>query len=160
MFAVLAAAARSTGEDGSQLQAVTPKHPSCSFNAIITDSGGKEREPEGPCLFCDKSCFLGTATILVTGPEAERVVVWDTETGICPSGELYIQYVNGSGSADMTAGAGPVVHSYMACVFDNVPVSGTGCQPFIGGGCRFALDDCSTHEWMVAREGSSCPRRL
>ena len=153
MFAVLAAAARNAGGDGSQLQ---PKHPSCSFNANITDASGVESEPDRPCLLCSTSCYSGPATVSVTGAEAERVVVWDTDTGICPDGELYIHYVPGSAKKDMTAGAGPEIHTYNACVFDTLPVSKTGCQAFSGDGCRVNLGDCTTHEWRVAREGSSC----
>ena len=153
MFAVLAAAARNAGGDGSQLQ---PKHPSCSFNANITDASGVESEPDKPCFLCSTSCYSGPATVSVTGAEAPRVVVWDTERGICPDGEMYIHYVSGAANREMTAGAGAEIHTYKACVFDTVPVSGTGCQTFSGDGCRVNLDDCSTHEWRVAREGSSC----
>ena len=153
MFAVLAAAARNAAGDGSQLQA---KHPSRSFNANITDANGVEREPDKPCFLCRTSCYSGPATVSVTGSEADKVVVWDTERGICPDGELYIHYVPGARKEDMTAGAGAEIHTYNACVFDTLPVSGTGCQAFSGQGCRVNLDDCMTHEWRVAREGSSC----
>lgn len=154
MFAVLAATARSAG-GGPTDKHLQPRHPSCSFNANITDANGVQSEPDKPCFLCRTSCYSGPATVEVTGAEAESVVVWDTETGICPDGQLYIHYVHGHGK-DMTAGAGAEIHTYKACVFDDVPVSATGCQTFSGDGCRVNLDDCATHEWRVAREGSSC----
>ena len=155
MFTVLAATARSAGEGPSDAH-LQPRHPSCSFNANITDANGVQSEPDKPCFLCRTSCYSGPATVEVTGAEAESVVVWDTETGICPDGQLYIHYVHGHGTKDMTAGAGAEIHTYKACVFDDVPVSATGCQTFSGNGCRVNLDDCATHEWRVAREGSSC----
>ena len=155
MFAVLAATARNAG-GGPTDKHLQPRHPSCSFNANITDANGVQSEPDKPCFLCRTSCYSGPATVEVTGAEAESVVVWDTETGICADGQLYIHYVHGHGTKDMTAGAGAEIHTYKACVFDDVPVSATGCQTFSGNGCRVNLDDCATHEWRVAREGSSC----
>jgi hypothetical protein len=155
MFAVLAATARNAGAGPSDAH-LQPRHPSCSFNANITDANGVQSEPDKPCFLCSTSCYSGPATVDVTGAEAESVVVWDTETGICPDGQLYIHFAHGHGTKDMTAGAGAEIHTYKACVFDDVPVSATGCQTFSGNGCRVNLDDCPTHEWRVAREGSSC----
>ena len=171
MFAVLAAAARSAGEDGSLLQAGStpngptkhakePKHPSCSFSINITDASGAESEPDRSCFLCSRSCYSGPATISnVSGTAADKVVVWDSETGICDEGQLYIHQVgSGAGAAglEMTAGAGPIVHLYKACAFDTLPVSGTGCQTFSGDGCRVNLGDCADSEWKVGRDGSSC----
>ena len=55
----------------------------------------------------------------------------------------------------MTAGAGPIVHSYKACYLNaSLPV-GTGCQAFAGQ--RDCWSGVPILEWRVARAGHDCP---
>ena len=118
----------------------------CSVSVSVAGASGEDAAA---------SCFSAPAAVTVSGDGASAfgVVVWDTETGICGEGELYVHYVPGQSPAAMTAGAGALKHTYKACAFDSVPVSGTGCQVFSGTGCR---SECETKEWEVARVGSSC----
>ena len=116
----------------------------CGVSISIAGAGGEKS---------GASCYSAPATVGVTGADADSVVVWDTETGICGAGELYVHYVKGRAAA-MTAGAGALKHAYRSCAFDSLPVSGTGCQAFSGMGCRF--DGCGREQWEVARAGSSC----
>ena len=58
MFAVLAATARSAG-GGPTDKHLQPRHPSCSFNANITDANGVQSEPDKPCFFAERAATVG-----------------------------------------------------------------------------------------------------
>ena len=134
---------------------LAPDAATCSVSVSVSGASGAMADDihYRHDLQRQTSCFSAPAAVSVSGDDAGSVVVWDTETGICGEGELYVHYVPGQSAAAMTAGAGALKHTYTACAFDTLPVSGTGCQIFSGTGCR---SDCETKQWEVARAGTSC----
>ena len=98
----------------------------------------------------------------VSGSEVDPIVVWDPDAP-CPNGGSYIHYAaNGSveNFAPMTAGAGPLVHTYKAAVFTTLPLAeGTvGCQSLDTAEAPVTDVTC-LQSWQVARFGSACPPR-
>lgn len=95
----------------------------------------------------------------VAGSEVDAIVVWDTEAP-CGSDGSYVHYA-ADGLVDvfepMTAGAGPLVHTYVAAMFPNkilpLPENTTGCYSFDSS---LASRKC-IKQWDVARYGSHCP---
>ena len=147
LAAVVASTASTAGDSSALLAASNTPLASCSVAVTITGATGEEGTASDT-----PQCFSAPAEVRVTGDDVSSVVVWDTEVGICGDRQLYVHYVSAS-AATMTAGAGALKHTYKACAFDSVPVSGVGCQTFSGTGCRSV---CDTREWEVARAGSSC----
>jgi len=91
-------------------------------------------------------------------PESlQRLLVWDTEAP-CGGDRMYIHYAgeaDGVTKAPMTAGAGALVHTYMAGYFETLPVPAgtTGCYA-----ATIDMHQCShAKEWQVARHGTPCP---
>jgi hypothetical protein len=125
------------GQEGNAARA-------CNASITIAGAGG-----EG----ANASCFSAPATVRVTGDDRGRVVIWDTEPGICGEGAVFVHKVRGHKPAAMTAGAGELTrHTYMACVLDSTTsVSGTGCQVFSSWSCR---SDCESWRWDVVRAGA------
>lgn len=94
----------------------------------------------------------------VSGSEVDPIVVWDPDAPCPGSDASYIHYTAKGSVASfepMTAGAGSLVHTYKAAVFQSLPLDeGTsGCvqnfSPTTGLTCL--------KTWQVARYGSTCP---
>lgn len=96
----------------------------------------------------------------VAGSEVDAIVVWDTEAPCGGDGSYYVHYA-ADGLVDvfepMTAGTGPLVHTYVAVMFPNtilpLPENTTGCYSFDSS---LASRKC-IKQWDVARYGSHCP---
>ena len=102
----------------------------------------------------------------VTGHQPEGVVIWDADAP-CEQQEeqddlsvtssrttmAYIHYAGVGDVIPMTAGAGPVLHTYRAAFFDALPVpeGASGCHPF-----HIMFQDYCKTEWRVARYGATC----
>lgn len=88
----------------------------------------------------------------VTGNFPEGVVIWDSDAP-CGEGKAYIHYAGSGNVKTMTAGAGPLMHTYRAAFFDELPVmqGAVGCAEF-----RVKFSSYCKTEWQVARHGTSC----
>ncbi|CAB9504695.1 expressed unknown protein [Seminavis robusta] len=114
---------------------------------------------EGDNTECFQSSEKGVLAF-VSGSEVDPIVVWDPDAPCGGEHPSYIHYA-AKGSVEkfepMTAGAGDVVHTYQAAIFEN----GLPMEEGTGGCVQF---DTSTvgplkcqKSWKVARYGSSCP---
>jgi len=100
----------------------------------------------------------------VTSPNAlAEVMVWDEDAPCGGDGQSYIHY-SGDDSIfhGMTAGAGELLHTYKAGVFEDglpVPQGTIGCYDFTTKGYDEFQPIC-LQTWKVARFGSSCPEQV
>ena len=100
----------------------------------------------------------------VAGSEVDAILVWDQDAP-CGTGHVYVHYAADGMVNDifepMTAGAGPLVHKYLAANFwEDLPIAenSTGCQPLDTKYFSPALQQCSK-TWSVARYGTPCPKQ-
>ncbi|CAB9526609.1 expressed unknown protein [Seminavis robusta] len=128
----------------------------CTYDIIINGVA-----IEGDNTECFKSPGNGLPA-LVSGSEADPIVVWDPDAPCGGEHGSYIHYA-GMGSMKnfepMTAGAGDVVHTYRAAVFGKgLPLAEetTGCVQF--DTTSVGPLKCQK-SWKVARFGSSCPKK-
>ena len=102
----------------------------------------------------------------VAGSEVDAILVWDPDAPCGNDGNVYVHYA-ANGMVDdifkpMTAGAGPLIHKYLAANFwdGNLPIAEntTGCHSLDTKYFSPELQQCSKR-WSVARYGTPCPKQ-